>query len=366
MKFFPCGFLIVGVVMALILPSSLADSVLCSNNVDLVTQQSYDNLKSRFSDLFNEYYQLDKTAVSCQLNFRGFFKNFVGNIENRIKYALQDKNDILSSFITEFQCQLPIEPSHPNVDELKRNITSLYNGNPMKSVNVFSLLNSLSDLSDTIRGYRIFFDELKKNNQLYSTATTTIAYRLMNDFLTTKNHNEDAIYLRNEIPESLKNFPWNSWMGITGSKLDMQLYVPLQDTHKFDIHRRNVLTCCTACNATAKISYCKWKLVPADNGQHFYIQVGEINQYLVGESDQFALNNESRRIFTKKEREEQGRWQIEAIPGTIDQFKIKNIYWNEYLYRAETPYQTFYAFHTFLHRSGFCEFKDCNWRISEL
>lgn len=293
-------------------------------------------------------------------------KDHLANLDEMITILQTARNDYLHPKVD--ASSTDDEYLHLGHNSYNQLISSIYGNNISNAEKVIDFFDSLPDDDETIQGYRLLYDQMIKNNHLYSTLTTTIGYRALKFIKERKSENENLLYIRDNLPESLKNFTNIYQIYIDNAKGDERLATGLTN-FLFDEKRRLVVTNVAGRESPFSMSS-DWIINPVLNGRYFqiYIDGFDIKQYLYADSNELSRDIYRRNVFLWKNSDstpiDKARWMIEPINGSSS-FKIKNVYWNEYLFIDDGFVMTTRSEfrHVFTNRREGCDYDGCKWQI---
>lgn len=328
--------------------------LVCSDTVDQAVRLNYTVTIENLIRTLNVLKKLNELDVTCELDISEIVENFsilkkYCESENNNTYYEQQLYDSIGD-----DDQPPKQWANYTNAELYELIPSVYEENFNYSYKVFDIINTIYEPDQKLISLRVLMDELVKSDEIYSTATAIVAYQLsliVNTVSSSEGATKNLQHLLKYIPSSLQTFPWNSSVQIISAVKSGLIY---GSSSHYDNLRREVYT------SYNKNDIFLWKFIPDCNGTCFSIKSEELGEYLYADNNFFDVY--SRKVFTWKVKHESlefGRWIMEPIKGA-GHFRIRNVYWNEYLYLENNLGNV----HT--HRVQECEGINCMFRITKI
>lgn len=243
-------------------------------------------------------------------------------------------------------------------------ITRAYGGNIRHGFKIIDLIESYPYDEQRIVGYRLLFDEMLENNDLYSVELMTLANRVqqLNEKFST---NADIKFISEKLPKSVLNFPWKKEFRIKNKMYNEFIYSPY-DGQIVDAQRRNIYSWkdVNNCNDDS----CKWMLQQSKNKISGFHIINKLRNEMLFATNNFVSEAKSfRYVYGWREkifRPYGGElWMFEPIDGS-DAFKIYNMYYGEYMYSQKDRLdkdsdrrrvQTW--------RKGACDYASCEFLI---
>lgn len=211
-------------------------------------------------------------------------------------------------------------------------ITRAYGGNIRHGFKIIDLIESYPSDDQRIGGYRILFDEMMKNNDLYSVELMTLAHRVqqLNEKYAT---NADIKFISAKLPKSVLNFPWKKDFRIKNKMFNEFIYSPY-DGQVVNEKSRNIYSWkdVNNCNEDS----CKWKVQQSSNKISGFTIVNKLrNEMLYASTNKMIDSNDQRLVYCWREKDIRPNggelWMIEPIQGS-DAFRIYNMYYKEYMF----------------------------------
>lgn len=214
-------------------------------------------------------------------------------------------------------------------------VTDLYDKNVNNVMNIIRFLDRLPQKSDTNYGLSILMNEMKQNNDLYSIPAMTLAYKakLGND-----DEKSDFMNITSHLPETINNFPFNESFKIFNKKFQ-EVYTSSNVFFGSDPNMRKAFTEKVRINIDVEHIDSEnedpvdWVLRTFNDGITFVIQNLGSPGYLYANYNETNVDVNKRRVFISVHRQTGDEWQFE--PMEDGNFRIKNVYWDEYLYASD-------------------------------
>lgn len=219
-------------------------------------------------------------------------------------------------------------------------ITRVYGGNICNGFKIIEHIEKYPYEHQRIVGFRLLFDEILKNSDLYSVALMTLAWRvqMIND---TKNI--DLKFIRENLPKSVANFPWSHPVSFQNVEYKEFIYTPwigetnqMKDKRNRFIYAGNEIKEC-------KGPQCSYAMTPNRNSVLGFNLVNEQRTELIyaGGND-LAFDRQRRYVFGSNARyfTQYGGdlWMFEPIENS-NAFRVYNLYYDEYMMFPEDKFK---------------------------
>lgn len=232
---------------------------------------------------------------------------------------------------------------------LEQLVRDLLDRNVKNAGKIIAFLDRLPRKEETYLGYKNLMLELKELNQTFSFPAMTLAYRAKLG----KGMFKSLAEVWENLPGIVKTFPFNEPFKLVDKQFRENYYAsnlffhedpdkrkPFNDkAHRQSSNIRlrpsGAIVRGRDDTATARPSTNKiWSVKTFNNGETFVIQNGEFPGYLYADIIENAFDSDRRRVFmTSGERNKYDEWQFEPMKN--GQFRIKNVFWDEYLYSGD-------------------------------
>lgn len=238
--------------------------------------------------------------------------------------------------------------------------------NTYKSVrnvgNILNIINSLdNNKDDRIKNFRILFEQMQKNDDLYSIELMTLVNSIyLHNAADLKN--EDFKYIYDNLPSNVKSFPWgNTKIAIHNVRWPEQICVYNGKDESLSNH---------AVTRTNSKQSCVWQIVQSGEQNSFsgfrLIQVAENSSVLYAGNNNELIDDERRHVFGDSvesfEKNYYGGdlWMFEPLRN--GNYRIYNIFYDEYLYALDTRESTRQIL---LWRPYGCDGSACEFKIQK-
>lgn len=248
---------------------------------------------------------------------------------------------------------------------LNQVIVRMYRGTVRNGFRVLEFIEKFPKPEQRITGYRLLFDEMVKHKDLYTPELMTLAWLVSVSFKEENLANTDIIAIREGLPQSVLNFPWNITIRIKSKKYDNCMYTPYNAYVK-DADNRYAFFWINPDDGD-----CYFKIKPSTDdvtgipGLQLWSVKREEPLYAAG-SD-MLYDNLRRSVFFWRtgsfSKIGGDLWMFEPIENSTD-FKIFNIFYKEYLYAAPEQFNfNIERRRAFTWRKSGCEGDHCEFKI---
>lgn len=321
-----------------------------------------------FENILNKYKQLYNVSgnFGCQLSVKNLFEEKTKTMKKILDDDLWKRVNDQLEFSTKIQTALKLNGLRQTYLKVNTNTTStiinivkLVNSNELKRAveeyglldrtylmeiireilgqnmrngeKVIQFLDLLPRMEETHLGYKYLYQDLIRYNATLSIPAMILSYRVLtipNNLSLSPTSANTFAYIKNNIPYGVSIFPFNQLkpVGIMSTKYDEVFYA---SNSTRDVKRRKTYL---------SYEYRRmhdddeegWSLLTENNGFTFKIKPNYYPGYLYAETKEYALDENRRSVFVGEKMEPGlGEWQFEPVGD--GSFKIKNLFWNEYL-----------------------------------
>lgn len=214
-------------------------------------------------------------------------------------------------------------------------IRKIYGGNVKKTEKVLQVINQFNAIEPKAFGYRFLFDEIKHSMDGNSSEMMAVIFNARLHFMNNTN-NEHIQYILNNLPDHMRNFPFfNEKISIKNIGYPMYLFADDDNNPNRMIDEERGIV---AVSNNGNSSKSEWELHPNRYGTRFRLFNKLLKKYLY--ADVHRLDPTRRYSLIWKGKGDplwpgSADWLIEPLNGQST-FRIKNVYWDEYLYTYET------------------------------
>lgn len=279
--------------------------------------------------------------------------------------AFECENRTLDIDIKDVNNELTTENMSPSV--LQSSINKYYGGNVLNVHDILRTIKEQKSLSARSLAYRMLFEIMQENGDLYTKEMMLLAYQIMLLVkaypLKTKN-NVNLKYIEDNLPQSLKTFPWDKPFSI--KNVHFSSFIATTDNRSM-ILGENRLTFASEWRVMNP-EHASWVIEPIPSELGFRIKNVWSNEYLYAGTHKMADSRKTRNTYLfggDMETLNGGdEWIFQPIEGH-DRFRVHNMYYGEYLFVSLHRFILPLKRYIFLWRPYGCSGPHCEFEIKE-
>lgn len=246
----------------------------------------------------------------------------------------------------------------------KNIICLMYKNSVKKTVPILRKIDMLSNVDgSSAYNYRVLFERMQINDDLYSTELMMLMHRL--HFRGLMNMSDPHYkYIHDNLPENVRDFPWQ----------EDQIIIKSSSTNeRLCISRENIIPSKVSVYPVVKKKlgrYCVWNIRVDEEYPHIGVTLSDstnLSDVLYAGDNEELLDSKRRVIFAGNDDEFSKNyfggnlWEFEPLRN--GNFRIYNIFYDEYLF-IETNDEHKPDQQALLYKSGGChQYSDCEFSI---